>query len=824
MLKWFVLLLLISFNAYAELIEISVFETYTLKTEPTDSVIYDPKHSSVLIDKIDDQHYRISLKKAMSSSPVTVVSRDGKIKTYLIKATSIDRSQTERKNKKTLFKGYVRYGDQNHKDLTRSEGSRQSQLSLYSELSISNKYSFWSDFVGRNNYLTDGWLLDSYFLRLNHYDNQDIDYFLYHGSLSELIDRPMGFIGNQYIGQQLNYSGIKELDINLWQGHFKNSDEIVANGANIKYKNLGLGFAQSEFVKVYNINSYINLTDTITLSATATTDNKTTIVSDSAMYNLPPEHQYLGLKHITYSSSFVPEYSFGLFQQNIGSIETHNFSALFSNKDLPDTLTEDEKQLVPGAFSNQFSYMFSKFDTVQKDLVSLSGIYNGDFVFSGLSLNYDQTFFEDQVSNSLNIRPYFEIFFSAIPGRGWSVRNSDSFVTQKSNGQVFNQQSSSFGLYNTQPSYRYGFFGGTGQNGYDSVNNSIKSSTLIYGADVNFRKKHFSYGLNYQRLNILKTENYSDQLKGQLMYRSNDHLFTGSVIYKKNKSAQTLEDVSVNLNYTFFFDQGSSNLSERIDQIRTTIKGNVCIDKNFDFKCDEGDTFLDGLNVQLSTEPDMTVKKTDKGSFSFSDIIAKDYVLEVADLPKGYKNLTSKNITITRDKQDYLFDIPLIEAEEVLIKPMINGMFFTEAPIYLECQGKKITNFEVKTDALSMIKPKGMKCEIHIDFNGFKENIYIEKEEFIKGIHYFYLNNSKKQIVGRVDFNKKPVKSTVYLNNAEVDVDNTGNFVMNVDEGFGVIKFHKTGYNCEQSPNYQLSYDQINKSVFVSLRCIADQK
>ena len=97
-------------------------------------------------------------------------------------------------------------------------------------------------------------------------------------------------------------------------------------------------------------------------------------------------------------------------------------------------------------------------------------------------------------------------------------------------------------------------------------------------------------------------------------------------------------------------------------------------------------------------------------------------------------------------------------------------------------------------------------------------------EELIKGIHYFYLNNSKKQIVGRVDFNKRPVKSTVYLNNAEVDVDNTGNFVMNVDEGFGVIKFHKTGYNCEQSPNYQLSYDQINKSVFISLRCIADQK
>lgn len=822
MLKWFCVFILLfcSIGAKAELVEISVFETYIIKTEPTDTIIYDPKNAAVIVEKIDNQNYRVSLKRAMSSSTVTVIGSKG-VKTYLIKASPIDRTQVVKKNKKTLLKGFVRYNDQIHEDLTRKTGSRQSQFNLYSELSISDKYSFWSNFVGRNNYDTQGWLLDSYYLKLNHYDGKDIDWFLYHGALSELIDRPMGFIGNQYLGEHVNYSGFSDFDINVWQGRFKGSNDIVANGLNLKYKHLGLGYAQSEFTKIYNVNSYINLTENLTFSATATTDNKTYLVSDSAMYNVPLDWQYLGLRYIQYSSNFVPEYSFGLFQQNIGSIETHNVGAMFSNKDMPDDLTEDEKQLIPGALSNQVSYSFSKFDAVQKDLLSLSGIYNGNFVFTGLNFSYDQTYFQDQVSKSLNIRPYFEVFFSAIAGRGWSLRNSHAFTRQDSNGQVFNQQSSSLGLYNTEPAYRYGVFVGTGENGYDSVNNSVKSSTFLYGADLNFRKKHFSYGVNYQRLSVSKTNKYTDQLKGQVMYRKDDHLFSGTLIYKKNQSNQTLEDVSANFAYTFFFDKGSSNLSETIDQIRTTVKGNICVDKNFNFKCDDGDEYLDGLNVQITTEPDMTITKSNKGAFSFSNLPAKDYILESPDIPSKYKPVTSKNITVSRDQHDYSFDIALIEAEEVKIKPVIDNMFFIDAPIFLDCMGRKITNFEVKTDYISMIKPKGMKCEINLDFNNFKENIYIEREEFKNGIHYFYLDNSKKQVIGKISFSKKPAKLSVYVNSTEVNVDEQGNFVLNIDENYGALSFHKAGFVCEQSPSYLITYDQIKKSIFVNLRCIS---
>lgn len=817
------LALFINYASANEVVEVSMYESYFLKVEPNATVIFDPK-SPLKVRQVDSSTYELTVSQSVAKISVMIIDSKG-VRNVLVKGASLDGKTTRKTQEKRLVRGYIKYSDKVNYNITDKKDSRYSNAIWYNQLWFSEPYSLISSFDYRNAYDRNGWILNDYYLRFTKDYRTGNQYYLHYGSFSELIDRPYGFLSSSYRGFIFGYNALSWVDLTLWTGKNKDFTNLPdSSGFNIDFKNLKLGYAENKLRKVYNANTNFNLGDYLSTNTSVTSDGNSYLVSNQELFTVPKDYQFLGLQYLMYSLGYVPEYSFGLSDTVYGKREDHKIQAQFANQDVPKNIEQSELELVPGVLSSMLTYNYSKFDLYQRDYYSLNTIYNTTYVFSGLWSSYEKSFLLNEPSESLYFRPYLEIFFSGEANKGLSIRNSHNFSYKKSgllNVQDYNSQSSTLGVYYSQLGYRYGVFAGSGQDNLSSLTNSAESSSVLYGADLNYRKKKFNYNLNYVHTLVKDSVNYSDTLRASVNYSNKNHQFGVTASYKSNHSVTVNEEVYGSLAYTWNYDIGNETLSEKISNLRTSIAGRVCFDKNLNLKCDDDETIDSNISVSLSKDPEVeTSSLSSNGDFSFSNLSPRTYFITLNNLPKNIDTFSSLAVDVGAGAGKYTIDIPLVDVEEIKIRPLIKGVYSPNTPISLLCDNGVVLNkTEILSDYVSISKPKNLKCEENFDFSKFDENIFI-KDSFKKGdVTVYNLESSYKQIQGLVLFGEKPVKTTIKMNNKVIETGENGRFLEIVDGKDPIFRFSKPGYECKTSPSYDILYSEIIKYVSLIIRC-----
>lgn len=814
-------------------IEVPLYREYFLNLEPNATLIYDQK-APVKITKVDATTYRITVNQSLAKTTLVVLDSTG-VKNYFIKGQNPDEDKTKKNsNSKRLLKGYVKYSNSINKNLTLDTKSQTSSAQWYNQLWFTEEYSFISNFSYTNNYVPDEYVLDDYFLKFSKDLRTGNKYYLYYGSLTELIDRPYGFLGNNYRGYIFSYSDFLGLNWVLWNAKLKTvkNGALIPNneahGGNVNYtfnsNKIGLGYTSNGLNKIYNANTNFNWANAFTTSLSSSTDGKVYILSAENNIVIPKDYQYLGLQILNYSVGYIPEYSFGLYQTIPGKREDHKITANFSNQDVPLNVDQNELELIPGVLSTMLTFNYTKFDLYQRDYSSINTIYNTSYLFSGISASYEKSYLLDQLTETVFAKPYIELFFSGKMGRGWSLRNSHTFNYKTSYfpvEQTYNQQNTTLGLYYTDIGFRYGVFGGTGQDNIDSVLNTAGASTFLYGADGFWKRGRLGYNLNYTHTEVRDTNVYSDAFKATMNFYNKEHQLSLNAVYKRNKSSIVNEDLQAAIAYTYNYDYGDYTLSESISHLRTSIHGKVCKDVNFNNKCDEGDTLLKDVEVSLSRDPvSETVTINNDGTFSFSNLPPRSFFLTLNKVPANFQTFKSLNVDLSAGAGTYEVEIPLVETEIYKVRPLLKGKYMPYIPINLMCHGILFNKTEIMTDYLAMTKPKGVECEENLDFSSLDENIYVRDSMVTKdGVKEYQLESSFKQIKGVLLFGEKPTKTKFYMNDQLIESDDDGSFVVIVDDKNPRISFSKPGYSCQTSPSYDIFYKDINKFLAVTIRC-----
>ena len=747
------------------------------------------------------------------------------VKAYIIKGISYETVKARGIQDKRLMKGYIRYSDRISKNINNKQESRNADFSWFNQLWFTKNYSLLSNFQYRNSFDDKNWHLDDYYLRFSKDYREGNQYYLHYGSFSELIDRPYGFLADNYRGLIFSYNALSWVDALVWTGKLKNSDGPNAYGGNIDFKYLKLGYATNDIKKIYNANTSFNLTNYLSTSTSVSTDGNTYILSNEENLYLPKEYQFLGLQTITYGLGYVPEYSFGLSQHLNGERVEHKIQAQFANQDMIKDVDQNELELIPGMLSTSISYNFAKFDLYQGDYYSVNTVYNTDYLFTGLLGAYERSYLLTDKTDNLFIKPYIELFFLGQAGRGWSIRNSHLFsyktVYTTLDEQHLNQQNSTIGLYYTQPGYRYGVFAGSGQDNVDVNNNISGSSTNLYGADIYVKRKKIGYNLNYTHTLVKNTGFNADTVRAAMHYYTREHQLGLTASYRRSQSSLVNEDLFGSLSYTYNYDIGNFTLSEKIDNVRTSIIGRVCVDKNFNSRCDDNEEIVEGMKISLSRDPQVETKiLSSEGSFSFSNLAPRVYFLSLENMPANYQTFKSLVMDLGAGAGEYKIDIPVMETEYLKIRPIFKGQYMPYIPVSVNCgNGLIFTKAEIMTDYLAVLKPKGLKCEENLDFSSFDENVFISEMISKNGIKEYHLESSYKQIRGVVLFGEKPTKTSVFMNQTKLDTEKNGSFIVIVDGKDPMFRFSKPGYECRTSPNYDLLYAQIQKYANVTIRC-----
>lgn len=817
-------------------IEVPLYREAYLTVEPNASLIFDPK-APVKITKVDETTYRISVMQSLAKTTLIVLDSTG-VKNYFIKGQNPDEDKIKKNsNSKRLLKGYIRYSNSLNKNLTTDHKSQTSNAQWFNQLWFTEEYSFISNFSYHNSYVPkDEYILDDYYFKFSKDLRSGNKYYIYYGSLTEPIDRPYGFLGNNYRGYIFSYSDFLGLNWLFWDAKLKNEKLNTVIGQNseayggnvnltINSNKFGAGYISNGVRKIYNFNTNFNWADSFNSSFTTSGDGITNLFSMEHSIFVPKSYQYLGLQTINYSVGYAPDYSLGLYQTIPGKREDHKITAQFANQDLPQNVDQNELELIPGILSTMLTYNYTKFDLYQRDFSSINTIYNTSYLFSGISASYEKSYLLEQLTETIFAKPYIELFFSGKLGRGFSLRNSHTF-NYKTNyapfEQTYNQQNTSIGLYYTDIGFRYGVFGGTGQDNIDSVLNKAGASTYLYGADAFWKRGRFGYNLNYTHTAVKDIDVFSDSIKGAMNFYNKEHQFSVNLLYKKNHAAASEnEDLQSSVSYTYNYDIGDYTLSESISHLRTSINGKVCKDVNFNNKCDDGDELIKGVEVSISKDP-MTETKTINydGTFSFSNLPPRSFFLTLNKIPANYQTFKSLNIDVSTGSGTYDVEIPLVETEIYKVRPMLKGKYMPYIPVNLMCNGILFNKTEVMTDYLAMTKPKGVVCEENLDFSSLDENIYVKNSGLTEdGIKEYNLESSFKQIRGVMLFGEKPAKTKFFINDDPVESDSDGSFMVIVDGKNPQIIFRKPGYACQTSPSYNILYKDINKFLPVTIRC-----
>ena len=259
-LSLFFFLILSIAKADSLVIDIPIYKEYYLKTEINSIIIYNLK-GPMTVTAVDPETQRITISQSLAKESLIVMDSKG-ITNYIVRGQSPDAGSTPRGlDDNRLFKGFFRYSYSTDKNLNSGNQSESANAQWYNQLWLTRDYSFITNFNYRNNYAPNELILDDYFLEFSKDLNTGNQYYLYYGSLSELIDRPYGFLGSNYRGWIYSYNVFDFAKFLVWKAEKKTPE--LNGGFNGQGKNYGGNISRilndsAHFVQITHLCQAIN--------------------------------------------------------------------------------------------------------------------------------------------------------------------------------------------------------------------------------------------------------------------------------------------------------------------------------------------------------------------------------------------------------------------------------------------------------------------------------------------------------------------------------------------------------------------------------------